>query len=331
MAASKISKLEQITLNALDSENPFNTPMPAPRIRGVKQIEPVRSETIDPEPERATEPIAAKEEPIAAEEEVEPVDLKPLAKINVQEFESPIIASRSAEGLPSYRCEFAGRDIFVGYPCYKTTNPATAAWGHAVALDFGRDKIRFDWAVGDGIISRARNRLVHKFLETDARWMLMIDDDIIPSAGRPAWMRSWVEGARSIADVPLQRHIIHRLIGSGKTLISGAYFGRRENAVLICSDKSLSPRAKVYEDAIVEVDWVGAGCLLINRKVFQDIKEKFGDELKVNANDYEYDFFRQFNSEWGEDTAFCKRAKEAGHNAYIDLGTPVFHIGYKTY
>lgn len=71
--------------------------------------------------------------------------------------------------------------------------------------------------------------------------------------------------------------------------------------------------------------------MLIHRKVFQDIRAKYGDTLKVNVPDYDYDYFRPFDSVGGEDIAFCKRAKEAGHDAHVDLGIPIFHLGYKTY
>jgi hypothetical protein len=160
---------------------------------------------------------------------------------------------------------------------------------------------------------------------------MMIDDDIIPCIGRPAWFRYWVQAARSLADLPLQRHVLHRLIGAGKTLVGASYFGRQEGGALMASDQSLAPRARVYEDKVVELDWVGTGCILIHRKVFNDIREKFGDELKIDVPDYDYDYFRPFNSAHGEDVSFCKRAKEAGHQPHLDLGLPVFHVGYKTY
>jgi GT2 family glycosyltransferase len=159
----------------------------------------------------------------------------------------------------------------------------------------------------------------------------MIDDDIIPSIGRPAWYRNWVAGARNINDTILQRHVLHRLIGSGKTLVAGAYFGRQEGGALMCANTALATQAKSYEDRVVEVDWVGTGCMLIHRRVFEDIRAKFGDSLKINVPDYDYDYFRPFDSAHGEDVSFCLRAKDAGHQPHIDLGIPVFHVGFKTY
>jgi hypothetical protein len=334
--ATQISKMEAITINALDSANPFSAPIPPPkRLDGqpvVREREPV---TIAPEspvtpvsvPEPVTVPEVVVNDSKAILEETQSLfdDIEPPRSQN------PIIESRSPEGLPSYRCEFAGRDIFVGWPWYKHSNPVTAAINVAMALDFGKDKIRFDMAIGDAKIEHARNRLAHKFLETDAKWLLMIDDDIIPAIGRPNWFRYWVQGARQILDMPLQRHVLHRLVGAGKTLVGAAYFGRQEGGALMASDQRLASKARTYEDAVVPVDWVGTGCMLIHRKVFDDIRSKYGDSLKINVPDYEYDYFRPFDSARGEDVSFCIRAKEAGHQPHLDLGLPVFHVGYKTY
>ena len=372
----KVSPDERITMNALESADPFARPgQVIPPVNQNKMVkkpgrkpkveEKVKSEVkttkveenVKVEEENPLEniqipvlkekdssiPFKKSEEQVLTEKSTHISDKTPeipiVEEVQTQElnntlpYEQPIVESRSSDGLPSYRCEFAGRDIFVGFPCYKTTNPVTAFAMIAMALDFGRDKIRFDMSIGDAMIYHSRNTIVKKFLETDAKWLFMIDDDIIPSIGRPAWLRSTVHAARNLPDLPLQRHILHRLIGSGKTLIGGAYFGRQEGAPIMCSDRSLDAKAKAYADVITPVDWVATGCLLVHRKVFNDIKEKFPELSPQNPNAPEaaFDYFHPINSQTGEDVSFCKRAKQAGHQPHIDLGTPVFHVGYKTY
>lgn len=334
--------MQERTNRALESPNPFMTPVgPTRRLDG-QPVEPVQSfftaQPMPTAPEPEEEEYDDEGPDVAIEDSIDPVfpeapkEIPPsLDNLEDPIVQNPIHESRSVAGLPSYRCEFAGRDIFVGFPCYKTTNPVTAFALIAMALDFGRDKIRFDMAIGDSKIEHARNRLAHKFLETDAKWMMMIDDDIIPCIGRPEWSRYWVQNVRGLADLPLQRHVLQRLIGAGKTLVGASYFGRQEGGALMASDQSLAPRARVYEDKVVEVDWVATGCILIHRKVFEDIRAKFGDELKIDVPDYDFDYFRPFDSAHGEDVSFCKRAKQAGHQPHLDLGLPVSHLGYKTY
>lgn len=328
---SKVSPDEKITMNALGSADPF--------ARNGKVSQPL-NQHIPKRPQRDfshyDEPVEKKtKEAVVVEEKTDMKQSKRGRKPKEEskkkdDFVNPIVESRNNDGLPSYRCEFAGRDIFVGFPCYKTTNPVTAFALIAMALDFGKDKIRFDMSIGDAMIYHSRNKIAHKFLETDAKWLLMIDDDIIPCIGRPNWMKSTVASARNMPDAPLQRHVLQRLIGANKTLIGGAYFGRQEGAPLMCSDRTLEPKARAYQDEVAPVDWVATGCMLVHRKVFQDIEEKY-PELKSPIANGEFDYFHPINSVTGEDVSFCKRAKDAGHQPHIDLGLPVFHVGYRCY
>jgi len=331
-----ITPLVNVTARALESFNPMG---------GTIVDQPLSAQRLKLSPKAEVPKVVEEEDPIEVEENdfefdaIEPVvEEAPVEEVVVEKkklisrkAKNPIVESRSQEGLPSYRCEFEGRDIFIGFPCYKTTNPVTAFALIAMALDFGRDKIRFDMAIGDSKIEHARNRLAHKFLETDAKWLMMIDDDIIPCIGRPEWSKYWVQNLRAVPDLPLKRHVLHRLMGAGKTLVGASYFGRQEGGALMASDQSLAPRARAYDDAVVEVDWVATGCMLVHRSVFEDIREKFGDDLKIKVPDYDYDYFRPFDSAHGEDVSFCKRAKQAGHQPHLDLGLPVAHLGYKTY
>lgn len=323
----KLSPLEQNAAKQLESFDPFaNLPIPGFSLKKYERDKAKEAEAKkQSEPPKKEEPVvkkSQKEKPVrkAKLESVLPPEPE---NIKAESSENPIIESRNPEGMPSYRCEFAGRDIFVGLLSYKTTNPVTAMVLTALALDFGRDKIRFDLELGNSMIYQARNRLAAKFLETDARWMLMLDDDMIPCIGRPSWMRHWVPSARNVLDLPLQRHIIHKLVGDNKNIVGAAYFERREGAGLVCSDQSLVPRARNYEDAVVEVDWLGTGAMLVHRRVFEDIAKTYPE---IDGN-----FFHPIDGKTGEDISFCIRAKKSGHSTFIDLSVPTFHVGYKTY
>jgi hypothetical protein len=342
---NKLSPDERITQIALEQNDPFarpgqlsqslpKTPFqqrdfshlddPADVVKKSQKAEvkekkkpKVKAKALENVPEPVAEPV----------QELRPNDIPPCPAPNPADL---VTESRNSEGMPSYRAEFSGRDIMVAYPCYKTTNPVTAFAMIAMALDFGRDKIRFDMSIGDAMVYHSRNKLAEKFLQTDAKYLLMMDDDIIPCIGRPAWMRATVHSAQNVADLPLQRHIIHRLLNSNKTLIGGAYFGRQEGARLMCSDQGLVSAARDYHDIIAPVDWIGTGCLLIHRSVFEDIQKTF-PELKTDNPENPFDYFLPMQGHVGEDISFCYRAKKAGHQPHIDLGTPVFHVGYKTY
>ena len=303
---TQTTQLEKNTANALDSFDPFaNLVMP---FRHKKENQ-TKSEA-PKESVKKSQKVKKKPTRKSRLEKVVPPQKEDVVE---KDFQNPIVESRSREGMPSYRCEFAGQDIFVGFLSYKATNPVTALILTALALDFGRDKIRFDLELGDKRNYDGRNKLVNKFLQTDARWMLMIDDDIIPSIGRPSFLKYWVSAARNVLDIPLQRHIIHKLVGNNKTIVGTAYFNGHENSELVCSDKSLAIRARQYEDAIVKVDWIGAGSMLVHRKVFEDIQ-------KTGSSFFDAD-----------DSSFFSRAKRAGHETFIDLSIPTFHVGIKAF
>lgn len=330
MSEIKVSSMERRTLSALDSANPFATPVRPPQTldgRPLPKPEQRAPEVSEPITESTVESVPA------------PVEKKKLKKMPAmeetptpepEEFVNPIIESHDAGGMPSYRCEFAGRDIFVGLSWYKASNPVTTMALVALALDFGKDKIRFDLVMGDTMIHHSRNKIVQKFLETDAKWLFMLDDDMVPSIGRAAWYRNWVPDSRVASEQALSRGVLHRLIGAGKTLVGAAYFGRQEGGKLACSDQSLVGDARAYIDKVVPVDWVGTGCMLVHRKVFEAIREKY-PELASQSSEMPFNYFFPLSSGAGEDVSFCKRAKEAGHPAHIDLGIPVKHVGYKPY
>ena len=232
-------------------------------------------------------------------------------------LQSNIVESRTNEGLPSYRAEFAGRDIFVGFSANKATNPITTLALINIALDFGRDKIRFDVSSDENNFYKSRNDLAEKFLATDAKWLLLLDNNIIPSIGRPQWAKATIGAARNIHDSHLQKHIVHRLIGAGKSLVGAAYFANLDDASIDCSKTDLGKKARVCTDSVEPVDWVGSGCLLIHRRVLQDIKKKFPD---IKHGPF-----------YPDDISFCKKAMDAGHQPHIDLGVPVFNVGIKAY
>jgi hypothetical protein len=316
---------EKITIDAIGSFDPFSRP--SDQTIQQSNTEKTTMKNRRKKVKRVVEKSAkvAEEEAIAVEEPAKVLDSMELpTKEEIKEkvhdnvtLQSPIVESRSSEGLPSYRTEFAGRDIFVGFSSSKATNPITALALISIALDFGRDKIRFDVSTDENNFYKSRNELAQKFLETDAKWLLLLDNNVIPSIGRPAWAKANIGAARHFHDSHLQKHIVHRLIGAGKTLVGGACFLGQDSTTIDCSNKNLGVKAKSCSDGVTQVDWIGSGCLLIHRKVFMDIKTRYPD---LNQGPF-----------YPDDISFCKRAKECGHDAYIDLGIPVFNVGIKAF
>jgi hypothetical protein len=224
---------------------------------------------------------------------------------------------------------FNGRDICLCYPVYKDTNAGTFWNAFQLAIDLGRDQVRGDMEPGDAMIYHARNKLATRFLATGAEWSLWIDSDIIVPTGRATWYK-WITNANiNFPDEIAGLHTVTRLLSHGKTIVSGTYFGRQRTGKVVSSAHYVPEQeqaARRMDDGIIPVDWVGFGCVLVHRSVFLDIQKKFPDRAP-NGRRTEWNFF-QPGLDTGEDVEFCRIAKQAGHQVWLDTRLQCFHVGY---
>lgn len=150
---------------------------------------------------------------------------------------------------------------------------------------------------------QARNDAVKHFLASDAEWLWTLDTDI----GFPPDC--------------LVRLLAH---GNGYRVVSGLYYTVLEYGsdgmgapaewrplpLAMRREGSGFRELDSYEGA-VEVDGVGAGCLLVHREVFE----------AIDMGDGWYD---QIGT-WGEDFSFCERARSRGYRILCDTTIPLTH------
>src|SRR5438445_9562908 len=89
----------------------------------------------------------------------------------------------------------------------------------------------------------------------------------------------------------------------------------------------------------MEVEGIGAGCLLIRRDAVDLMIEKYPDmvhptmliaQMAAQGGKRTLTFFDQWRNEQGkiaEDIAFCRRYREAGGRVWACVGHPVTHVG----
>lgn len=166
-----------------------------------------------------------------------------------------------------------------------------------------------------GLTTRSRNVVVKTFLETtDANWLLMIDSDERLS------LDTW----HKLIDAA---HDKDRPIISG--LVFAAFFddndGLRPVPTIYRMDmeKGLQPIDDYPIDALLEVDAVGTGCLLIHRSVLLEMQKQATPNQGVNwawfvegAIDGTY---------FGEDLLFSKRLKSMGYKIHAHTGAILPH------
>lgn len=72
------------------------------------------------------------------------------------------------------------------------------------------------------------------------------------------------------------------------------------------------------KDSLVQIDWCGIGCLLVDMNVFNKIWfPPFRDEWDVEEG----------NRKKGHDVIFCEEARKAGYKIFADTSVDVMHIG----
>jgi hypothetical protein len=266
-------------------------------------------------------------------------DAEPEDDLVPNDIQKPQPYARPEPALPDLigpnraAADWEGRDVFVGFPAYKATNPATAWCLLALALDYRKEKIRFDMELGDAMIYHARNRLAMKFLETDATWLLFVDDDMLFPIGRATMIRRLARLPDSYPDAPLALQTVDRLKESGNWLVGGTYYTRNGTGIPVNSlarDSNYTRAARSFENQLFPCDWMGTGLMLVHRNVFLKMQAEM-PELAPKREDQPWNFFQPGEDGRGEDMAFCKRAKELSIQPYVDARLHALHVGYGVY
>jgi hypothetical protein len=155
----------------------------------------------------------------------------------------------------------------------------------------------WDWEIST-YLALSRNTLVQRALDNGAEWLFFVDDD---QALRP--------------------DTLMRLLDHGKPIVSGLYLNRNrpfhpiafserlEDGTYAPIDLTALPR-----EGLLQVQAVGAGCLLIHREVLEAIGENWFQHGRVDDWDA------------SEDIIFCEQARKAGFEIFVDLAVQVGHF-----
>lgn len=182
-----------------------------------------------------------------------------------------------------------------------------------------REIVSMRWAMGlrnlqmpaaSGIIAKsgmpfdyARNQACEAALGSDFQWLCFLDDDVIPPGDA-----------------------IARLMSHGKDVVSGLYYRRAHPLVpvmMFYDDKRAAQWVTNWNppQCLLDVDLVGAGCLLIHRRVLERMPPPWF-VWELGRSDLPAD--RQHLS---EDFSFCRRAKEHGFQICVDTSIRCEHVG----
>lgn len=217
-----------------------------------------------------------------------------------------------------------GRDVCLCLPWYKETYPNTVL---CIMAMWDKTRMRMELRSDDSMITRSRNQLAKRFLDTGCTWSVWFDDDMVFPFGH-AGIYMTITNMRHLPQKFLGIHTINRLISHGKTIVGGCYWDRRGGGKLIAGGGNIMK--SIPSDSLQPVGFVGTGCLAVHRQVFLDIAAKYPDTMHADSLGNESGFFTNIQTNQrmlGEDESFAVRANEAGHPSYLDLAVVCGHIG----
>lgn len=223
-----------------------------------------------------------------------------------------------------------GRNLCVIEPFYRSVHPRCHL---AMKLWFDPATMMTAQKDQESLLVRTRNRLATMFLKSGCEWSLWIDSDIITPC-HPDVYKALVDKrtAERVTENFLRVPMPTRLVNWKKTIVSGVYFDRHGKGTIMAKLR-VRPPGPLPQNCLIAADWVATGCVLIHRKVFEDVAAKYPETAPTETGDS--GFFVPYVDEnghlTGEDEAFFLRAANAGHPSYVDLGVICGHVGEATY
>lgn len=225
------------------------------------------------------------------------------------------------------KAAWQGRDVCLCIPTYKPIPGETMFSFMALAMKY-KMGMRLEHRGRDSMISRSRNHLAKRFLNSGASWSIWLDSDMVfPFGNAGAFVT--LTNMRNLPENLAGCHTVERLISRGKTVVGGCYWDRNGSGKLIAGGGGalLTP---IPSDRLHPIGFVGTGCLAVHRQVYLDIAAKFPETMSPDSMGNECGFFTPIQTAarmLGEDESFAKRATDSGHPSYLDLGLILGHIG----
>ena len=118
------------------------------------------------------------------------------------------------------------------------------------------------------------------------------------------------------SDMVFQTDLLDELTFSGHEFVAGIYQARRKPHVS-CLFETLEPvkRFETYPSDTFQIEGCGFGCVLMKTEILEAVMKKY-KTCFTPMEDY------------GEDLAFCIRAKECGYTLYAEPTAICGHVGH---
>jgi FkbM family methyltransferase len=170
-------------------------------------------------------------------------------------------------------------------------------------------------AIGDSLVTRARNTLTNEFLRSACDTLLFIDDDLLYTPDQVA-----------------------RLLAHSEDVVGGLYPKKKPGPAEWVLN-TLIPAAQARDDGLMQVRYVGTGFMKIRRSVFNRMLERWRDRMAYRLDSrpdlIEYDFWPVgvytypdgYKRYLSEDWYFCQLWLDIGGSVWADTRIQLAHIG----
>lgn len=184
----------------------------------------------------------------------------------------------------------------------------------------------------DSLITRARNKIVMEFLNSEATYLLLLDGDIGFEAGNIIVM---LAHDKKVIGAPYPR----KRINWEKVKNAASYATVEELEKIASSDYVLNYQTKDFDhNKAQSVPEIGTGCLLLHRSVFDDMIDFYGERIcyrpmfgELSYKGFGWSFFDCGKDESGyyqpEDYTFCQRWKKMGGEIWMCPWMTLTHRG----
>jgi hypothetical protein len=184
------------------------------------------------------------------------------------------------------------------------------------------------------MLVRGRNVIAERFLRTKSEWSFWADSDMILPFGNGEWFKDKTKIA-ALRPEQYGFDAVKRLLGHRQDFVGAVYAARTEGSQMVIqpdleprndADRQLSDLIRKNQAyGLKDVGWLGFGCVLIHRRVFEAIGRTDSDIRSGKAG-----FFDTQGAK-GEDVRFAERAISAGFRPKLDVELVCGHMGRKCF
>jgi hypothetical protein len=214
------------------------------------------------------------------------------------------------------RVSLEGRKLFIAIPTYDGKLSIKLAYTLAalmpLALQHGMS-VKLGHVSGCSIITMARNMLVDQFLDSECTDLLFIDSDVIAQP----------------------EHILRLMAQSGDKDITAGSYPRRSKDRMFFMDLYYNENKELeFDGAMMRIQRVGTGFMLIRRHVLEDIanrSEKYLGQDGVGQVANVFEFTMMDGKFVGEDYTFCDKARSLGYKVWLDVEISLPHVGQEEF